>query len=165
MVDATDAQQEGPFSAERTGTVPVLQLARLCFGGRFDKQDIERMLIVEGGLSSYLGTTELIEVERRIAAGDEKAALVFEALAYQIAKEIGAMAAVLEGRIDAVLMTGGMAHSHKLVAVVSKSVDWIAPVIVYPGEEELQALAEGALRVLRREESAKTVNQPHQGVI
>jgi butyrate kinase len=159
MVDATDAQQEGPFSSERAGTVPVLRLARLCFDGRYDKQDIERMLIVEGGLSSYLGTTDLVEVERRIAGGDEKAALVFDALAYQIAKEIGAMAAVLEGRVDAVLITGGMAHSKKLVGAVCKSVDWIAPVIVYPGEEELQALAEGALRVLRHEETAKTMNQ------
>ena len=159
MVDATDAQQEGPFSSERAGTVPVLQLARLCFDGRYDKQDVERILIVEGGLSSYLGTTDLVEVERRIAGGDEKAALVFDALAYQIAKEIGAMAAVLEGRVDAVLITGGMAHSKKLVGAVCKSVDWIAPVIVYPGEEELQALAEGALRVLRHEETAKTMNQ------
>ena len=159
MIDATDAQQEGPFSSERAGTVPVLQLARLCFDGRYGKQDIERMLIAEGGLSSYLGTTELVEVERRIAEGDEKAALVFEALAYQIAKEIGAMAAVLEGRVDAILITGGMAHSQKLLAAVRKSVEWIAPVHVYPGEEELQALAEGALRVLRREETAKTMNQ------
>jgi len=159
MVDATDAQQEGPFSSERAGTVPVLQLARLCFDGRYDKQDVERMLIVEGGLSSYLGTTDLVEVERRIAGGDDKAALVFEALAYQIAKEIGAMAAALDGRVDAVLITGGMAHSKKLVGSVSKSAAWIAPVFVYPGEEELQALAEGALRVLCHEETAKKMNQ------
>jgi butyrate kinase len=162
MVDATDAQQEGPFSSERAGTVPVLQLARLCFDGRYDKQDVERMLIVEGGLSSYLGTTDLVEVERRIAGGDDKAALVFEALAYQIAKEIGAMAAALDGRVDAVLITGGMAHSKKLAGAVSKSAAWIAPVFVYPGEEELQALAEGALRVLCREETAKTMNQSHR---
>jgi len=159
MVDATDAQQEGPFSTERAGTVPALQLARLCFDGRYDKQDVERMLIAEGGLSSYLGTTDLIEIERRIAGGDKRAALVFEALAYQIAKEIGAMAAALDGRVDAVLITGGMAHSKNLIGAVCKSVDWIAPVVVYPGEEELQALAEGALRVLHHEEPAKTMNQ------
>ena len=108
------------FPRSAPAPCPSFELARLCFDGRYNKQDIERMLIVEGGLSSYLGTTELIEVERRIAARDEKAALVFEAMAYQIAKEIGAMASALEGRVDAILISGGMAHSQKLVAAVRK---------------------------------------------
>lgn len=164
MVDATDAQQEGPFSPERAGSVPALKLARLCFSGRYDKRQIERMLVGEGGLFSYLGTTDLVEVERRIAAGDAKSALVFEAMAYQIAKEIGAMAAVLEGRVDAIVLTGGMAHSSALVEKIIAATQWIGPVKVYPGEEELVALAEGALRVLRGEEAAKNFNQQKAAV-
>ena len=159
MIDATDAQQEGPFSPERAGGVPALKLARLCFSGRYDRRQIERMLVGEGGLSAYLGTTDLKEVERRIAAGDEKAALVFEAMAYQIGKEIAAMAAALEGRIDAIVLTGGMAHSEALVGRIEKAAGWIAPVTVYPGEEELLALTEGVLRVLRGEEPAKALGK------
>ncbi|HUO99613.1 MAG TPA: butyrate kinase [Rhizomicrobium sp.] len=160
MIDATDAQQEGPFSSERAGAVPALKLVRLCFSGAYDQRQVERMLIGEGGVFSHLGTTDLVEVERRIAQGDEKAALVFDAMAYQIAKEIGAMAAVLEGSVDAILLTGGMAHSNALVGKIRKATEWIAPVTVYPGEEELLALAEGALRVLRGEETAKELCEP-----
>ena len=159
MIDATDAQQEGPFSPERAGSVPVLKLARLCFSGCYDKRQVERLLVGESGLFSYLGTTDLIEVEQRIAAGDEKAALVFEAMAYQIGKEIGAMATVLHGRVDAILLTGGMAYSQALVGRVAAASGWIAPVMVYPGEEELLALAEGTLRVLRGEEEAKLLSK------
>ena len=118
---------------------------------------MEGLLFREGGLYSYLGTKDLMEVERRIAGGEAKAKTVFDAMAYQIAKEIGAMAAVLRGRVDAVLFTGGMAHSQRLVALLSDSVSWIAPATVYPGEDELQALVEGALRVLRHEEQSKTL--------
>jgi butyrate kinase len=155
MVDITDAREEGPFSADRSGTVPVYELVELCFSGHYTQQQAERLVSGEGGLYSYLGTRELIEVERRIASGDAKAALVFDAMAYQITKEIGAMAAALRGRVDAVLLTGGMAHSKKLIEKLKDSVSWIAPIAVYPGEDELQALAEGALRVLRGEEEAR----------
>lgn len=159
MIDATDAQQEGPFSPERSGSVPVLKLARLCFSGRYDQRQVERLLVGEGGLISYLGTTDLVEVERRIGAGDGKAALVFEAMAFQIGKEIGAMATVLHGRVDAILLTGGMAHSQKLTALVTEATGWIAPVNIYPGEEELLALVEGTLRVLTGEETAKVLTK------
>jgi butyrate kinase len=118
---------------------------------------VEGLLFREGGLYSYLGTKDLMEVERRIAGGEAKAETVFDAMAYQIAKEIGAMAAVLQGRVRAVLFTGGMAHSERLVSLLTESVGWIAPITVYPGEDELQALMEGALRVLRHEEQAKTL--------
>ena len=155
MVDVTDAQEEGPFSAERAGSVPVWQLVRLCFDGKHDRRAVEKMLVGDGGLQSYLGTKDLIEVEKRIAAGDEQAALVYDAMVYQIAKEIGAMATVLAGDVDALLLTGGMAHSKRLVEKVRQRIAWIAPVVaVYPGEEELPALAEGAARVLRGEEAA-----------
>jgi butyrate kinase len=152
MIDVTNSREEGPFSTERAGAVPAMELVRLSFSGRWTRAEVENLLFREGGLYSYLGTKDLAEVERRIAAGDAKAALAWDAMVYQIGKEIGAMAAVLAGRVDAVLITGGMAHSERLVKALRAYVEWIAPGHVYPGEDELQALAEGALRVLRGEE-------------
>ena len=157
MVDVTNSREEGAFSTERAGGVPAMQLVDLCFSGKHTKKQVEGLLFREGGLYSYLGTKDLLEVEHRIAAGEAKAKTVFSAMVYQIAKEIGAMAAVLHGQVDAVLFTGGMAHSQRLVSLLSESVSWIAPITVYPGEDELQALMEGALRVLRHEEQAKTL--------
>ena len=154
MIDST-AVQEGPFSADRTGELPVIELAKLCFSGRYSLSEVERLLFGEGGIYSYLGTRDLQEVERRIEAGDALATKVFNALVYQIAKAIGSMSTVLEGRIDGLLITGGMAHSSRLIAKLLDSVHWIAPVTIYPGEDELLAMAEGALRVLRGEESAQ----------
>ncbi len=154
MIDATNSREEGAFSTERAGGVPAMQLLDLCFAGKHTRKQIEAMLCRDGGLQSYLGTKDLGEAERRIAAGDTHAATVFNAMAYQTAKEVGGMAAVLSGRVDAILFTGGMAHSERLVATLSERVQWIAPIVLYPGEDELQALAEGALRVLRGEESA-----------
>lgn len=155
MVDATNSREEGAFSTERAGTVPVMKLVELCFSGQYNYKQIEAMLFREGGLYSYLGTKDLVEVEKWIAAGDKHAALVYSGMVYQIAKEIGAMATVLRGRVDAILLTGGMAHSLKLVAELSSQIQWIAPVHVYPGEDELQALAEGVLRVLGGEEQPR----------
>ncbi len=154
MLDVTNSREEGAFSTERAGTVPMMKLVELCFSGKYTAKQVETMLFREGGLASYLGTKDLVEVENRIAAGDETAMLVFQAMVYQIAKEIGAMATVISGNVDAILLTGGMAHSQKLVAALGQSIAWIAPVHVYPGEDELQALAEGVLRVLRGQESA-----------
>ena len=155
MVDVNNSREEGPFSTERAGSVPTMLLVDLCFSGKHTRREIEDRLFREGGLYSYLGTKDLTEVERRIVAGDSTASLAWEAMICQIAKEIGAMATVLQGRADAVLVTGGMAHSERLVEKLRASVEWIAPVRVYPGEDELQALAEGALRVLRGEEVAR----------
>lgn len=154
MVDVTNSREEGAFSTERAGTVPAMKLVELCFSGKYTYKQVEALLFREGGLYSYLGTKDLVEIERRIAAGGKTAELVFDAMVYQIAKEIGAMAAALGGGLDAVLLTGGMAKSDKLVADLKAHINWIAPVHVYPGEDELQALAEGALRVLRGEEQA-----------
>ena len=159
MIDATNSREEGAFSTERAGGVPAMQLVDLCFSGKYTRSQVEDMLFREGGLYSYLGTKDLAEVERRIASGDDRAALVFAAMAYQIAKEIGAMAAVLRCRVDAILVTGGMAHSERLVAELTNYVRWIAPITAYPGEDELQALAEGVLRVLRGEEKAREFAQ------
>jgi butyrate kinase len=155
MIDQINAGQEGTFSTERSGGIQLLKVIRLCFSGKYTEKSLWNLLNREGGLYSYLGTRDLREVEQRIEAGDSKAALVFGAMAYQIAKDIGEMATVLCGRVDAILLTGGMARSERLVGQLRRSIEWIAPVAVYPGEDELQALAEGALRVLRHEEQAR----------
>ncbi|MGG3574843.1 butyrate kinase [Bacillus gobiensis] len=146
---------EGPFSRERAGTVPTGDLVDLCFSGQYYKDEVIKMLIGGSGLAGYLGTTQADSVETMIEEGNEKARLVYEAMTYQIAKEIGAAAAVLQGTVDAVILTGGLAHSKLIVENIRRYVDWIADVHVVPGENELQALAEGALRVLNGQENAK----------
>lgn len=154
MVDASNAREEGPFSMERAGGVPVLQLAALATQQGMTYAQLERLLFREGGVYSYLGTRDLRDVLTRIEVGDQTAALVLDALLYQTAKEAGAMAAVLEGRVDAVLLTGGLVHAPEVAEQLTSRLRWVAPVHVYPGEDELRALAEGALRVLRGEERA-----------
>jgi butyrate kinase len=154
MID-NNTPEEGPLGPDRTGWLPVRELIKLCFNGEYSETQLDRKVFGEGGLFAYLGTRDLEEIEHRIDAGDKKAAAVYEAMIYQIAKETGAMAAVLEGRVDALLLTGGMAHSERLVGKLRKYIEWIAPITVYPGEDELQALAEGVFRVLKGEEQAK----------
>ncbi len=156
MIDVTNSREEGAFSTERAGTVPVMQLVDLCFSRKCARNEAEALLFREGGLQSYLGTKDLVEVEKCIASGDARAKTVFDAMVYQIAKDIGAMATVLHGKVDAVLITGGMAYSERLVAGLRERIGWIAPVAVYAGEDELQALVEGVLRVLRGEEPARS---------
>lgn len=155
MIDGNLAGQEGPFSTERCGGLQLLKVLELCFSGAYTQRALEDALIRDGGIYSYLGTRDLREVERRMACADPGATLIFEAMVDQIAKQIGAMAAVLDGRVDAILLTGGMAFSEKLASRLRERVAWLAPVALYPGEHELQALAEGALRVLRGEETAR----------
>lgn len=146
---------EGPFSPERAGTVPIGDLVSLCFSGQYYREEITKMLVGQGGLVGYLGTNDAVKVEKMIEAGDEKAKLVYSAMAYQVAKEIGAASAVLNGKVDAIIITGGLAYGKNFVKEISDRISWIADVIVQPGEDELQALAEGALRVLRGEEKEK----------
>ncbi len=147
--------EEGPFGVDRSGALPMRPLIKACFSGVYTQQQIENLVFGEGGIASYLGTKDLIEVERRIVSGDTKAALVFQAMIYQIAKEAGAMAAVLRGKVDAVLLTGGMAHSERVVRLLSEYIAWIAPISVYPGDDELRALSEGVFRVLDGDEQPK----------
>lgn len=146
---------DGPFSPERAGTVPVGDLVSLCFSGQYYRDEIMKKLVGHGGLMAYLETNDALEVEKRIEAGDQEALFVFEAMAYQIAKEIGSMSAVLKGKVDAIALTGGLAYGKEFVSFISEKVNWIADVMVYPGENELQALSEGTLRVLRQEETPK----------
>ena len=155
MVDVTNSREEGAFSTERSGSVPVMKLVDLCFSGEHTRDELERMIFREGGLFAYLGTKDLQLALDRENDGDERAQLVVDAMAYQIAKEIGAMASVLKGQIDATLITGGMAHAEAFVVDLRARIDWIAPIHVYPGEDELRALAEGALRVLDGTEDAQ----------
>ena len=154
MIDSNSIE-EGPFGVDRSGGLPVRALVKLCFSGKYTQEQLDRHVFGDGGLFAYLGTRDLVEVERRIDAGDEEAALVFNAMVHQICKEAGAMAAVLKGKVDALLLTGGMAYSERVVSLLRSSLDWIAPIRVYPGEDELQALAEGVFRVLSGEEQAK----------
>jgi butyrate kinase len=158
MIDSNSIE-EGPFGPDRTGGLPVRSLIKLCFSGSYTQAETDRRVFGEGGLFAYLGTRDLRLVEQRMEEGDTKATAVFEALVYQIAKEIGAMAMVLQGKVDAVLLTGGMAHSARMVESLQNYVKWVAPVHVYPGEDELQALAEGVFRVLDGEEIAKRLEE------
>ncbi len=156
MVDVVNPQDEGPFAGDRCGGVPATALIDLCFAPGADKRALRKRLFGDGGLSSYLGTRDVREAAERAARGDEQAALVLDAMAYQVAKAIGELAAVLDGKVDAVLLTGGAAHGEGLVGAIRRRVEWIAPVFVYPGEDELLALAEGAQRVVAGEERAKS---------
>ncbi|MGN1399969.1 MAG: butyrate kinase [Bacillus sp. (in: firmicutes)] len=146
---------DGPFSPERAGTVPAGDLVKLCYSGDYYREEVLKKLVGQGGLAGYLGTSDAVKVEKMIKAGHKEAALLYEAMAYQVAKEIGSASAVLQGRIDAIILTGGLAYGKEFVRKISERVDWIADVITHPGENELQALAEGALRILRGEEKAK----------
>ncbi|MCM3114747.1 butyrate kinase [Neobacillus sp. MER 74] len=146
---------DGPFSPERSGTVPVGDLVALCYSGEYYREEIMKMLVGQGGLVGYLGTNDAVKVEQRIAAGDKEAMFIYDAMAYQVAKEIGAASAVLSGKVDAIVLTGGLAYGKGFVKSITDRINWIADVMVQPGENELQALAEGALRVLRGEEEGK----------
>jgi butyrate kinase len=154
MIDQ-NTPEEGPFGPDRSGWLPVRELIKLCFSGLYNERQLDRLVFGEGGLYAYLGTRNLQEIESRADSGDVQAAAVYDAMIYKIAKEAGAMAAVLEGRVDAVVLTGGMAHSQRLVSRLRAYIEWIAPVTVYPGEDELRALAEGVFRVLDGEEQPK----------
>ncbi|RKY80416.1 butyrate kinase [candidate division KSB1 bacterium] len=155
IIDVNDALSAGPFSPNRTGTLPLQGFISLCFSGKYSEDQIRQMVAKEGGLIAYLGTADAKEIEQRIKSGDHRAEEVSEAMAYQIAKEIGAMATVLKGNLDAIILTGGLARWTRLVNWISERVGFIAPVQVLPGEFEMEAMALGALRVLRGEEIAK----------
>jgi len=153
IVDTNNANSGGPFSPTRAGTLPTQPLIKLCLSGQHDAGALKKMTTKEGGLMAHLGTMDAREVEARVAGGDEKARLVYEAMAYQVAKEIGAMAAALGGGLDGVVLTGGLAHSEQFCGWVERRVAFLGPLFRFPGEFEMEALALGALRVLRGEEA------------
>ncbi len=156
VIDVNQALDgDGPFSPERSGTLPVGALVKACFSGKYTEADVKKMVKGEGGLVAYMGTNSAYDVEKKMEAGDKKAEEVFEAMAYQTAKEVGAMYAVLKGDVEAILVTGGIAHSKWFVNKIEERVGKFAPLHTYPGEDEMWALASNGLRVLRGETEPK----------
>ena len=156
-VDVNNALNgEGPFSPERSGSLPMGQLVKMCFSGLYTEAQINRMMVGKGGISAHLGTNSAKEISDRAQAGDEKAKLIYSAMAYQVAKAIGEYAVVLDGDVNAILITGGIAYDEYFVKMIEDKVKFIAKVIAYPGEDELLALAQGGLRVLKGIEKPKT---------
>lgn len=156
VIDVNNALNgEGPFSPERSGTLPAGMLIEICFSGEYSKSEVDRMVVGEGGFVSFLGTNNAHEVQKRAESGDEKARFYQEALFYQVAKIIGEMAVVLEGKVDAILLTGGLAFNSSIEDYIKLKAGFIAPVYCYPGEDELEALAMNALRVARGEVEPK----------
>ncbi|HQB63278.1 MAG TPA: butyrate kinase [Sedimentibacter sp.] len=149
------SDDEGPFSPERAGRVPCRDLINLCYSGKFDKKTMQRKLRGNGGLKAYLNTIDARQVETMIQEGNEYAKLIYEAMAYQIAKGIGDLATVVEGKVDAIILTGGIAYSKMLTSWIKNRVSFISHVEIMPGENEMEALAYGALRVLKGEEKAR----------
>jgi butyrate kinase len=147
---------EGPMAPTRSGALPAVDLMDLCFSGKYTREDMYKRITKSGGFVDHLGTSDAIEVNEMIAAGNKYAKLVYDAFQYQIAKEIGAMAVALKGQVDAIILTGGISHDKGLVANLTEQVGWIAPIEVRAGEFEMEALAAGACRVLSGEEEAKT---------
>ena len=155
IVDVFNALDgDGAFSPERAGAVPSGELIRLCFSGKYTEKEMIKQLVGKAGYNAYLGTNDARDVEKAVAEGDEKATLIYNAFVYQVAKDIGAQATVLNGKVDRIIFTGGIAYQKSLIEDMEKKVGFIAPFTVYPGEDEMLALAQGALRVLNGEEEA-----------
>ncbi len=156
IVDVNDSLDgEGPFTPERSGTLPAGELAALCFSGAYTHDEVKKMLTGKGGLTAYLGTNDAREVEERISAGDDRARLIMDAMIYQVSKEIGAMFTVLKGNADAIILTGGIAYNNRTNDAIIERVGKLAPVSIYPGEDEMEALALNGLMVVRGEITAK----------
>ena len=156
VVDVNNALDgEGPFSPERSGTLPAGALAKLCFSGAYTLEQVQKMILGGGGMVAHLGTNQFTTVCDWVNEGREDARLIVDAMAYNIAKSIGAMAVTLKGVVDAILITGGMAHDKPFVQLIREQVAFLGPVVVYPGEDEMAALSMNGLAVLRGEEAAK----------
>lgn len=145
---------DGAFSPERAGAVPNGALVKMCFSGKYTEKEVYSKLVGKGGFNAYLGTNDMREVTKMANGGDAHAQEVKDAFIYQVAKDIGSMACVLEGKVDQIIVTGGIAYGAEVIAALKEKAEWIAPFTVYPGEDELLALAQGALRVMNGEEKA-----------
>ncbi len=146
---------DGAFSPERAGSVPSGALVKMCFSGKYTEKEVYSKLVGKGGLNAYMGTNDMREVNKKCEEGDAKANEIREAFLLQVSKDIGSMACVLNGKVDQIIVTGGIAYGQEIVAKLKERAEWIAPFTVYPGEDELLALAQGALRVINGEEEAK----------
>jgi butyrate kinase len=156
MIDAVNPAEEGAFSADRSGGLPTLQVARYICENNLPYKTFEKTVFGSGGLFSYLGSKDFLKIKDKYLAGDRETMEVVQAMAYQVAKEAGALSTVVNGRVDAILVTGGIAFNEFFVELIRQRIQFVAPLHVYPGEDEMQALAEGVLRVLSGEETAKT---------
>lgn len=155
VVDVFNALDgDGAFSPERAGAVPPGALVKMCFSGKYTEKEVYKKLVGGGGFNAYVGTNDARVVEDRVMQGDKEAEMLYNAFIYQVCKNIGAQAAVLEGNVDQIVVTGGIAYSKLVIAEFTKRIGWIAPLTVYPGEDELLALAQGALRVMNGDEQA-----------
>lgn len=156
VIDVNNALDgEGPFSPERSGGLPVGSLVKLCFSGKYTIDEMKKKINGQGGVVAYLNSNNMKEVGERAESGDSEAKLVQESMSYQVAKEIGKCAAILSGKVDAIILTGGIAYSKDITNYIKERVEFISEVVVYPGEDEMLALTEGALRVLDGEEVAR----------
>ncbi|MBW2631951.1 MAG: butyrate kinase [Deltaproteobacteria bacterium] len=155
VIDSTHGLEEGPLTPERAGSLPTLKLVDLALSGEYTRDEMRKKLTGNGGISAYLGVTNAMKVEKRIKKGDKTAEIVYQAMAYQTAKEIGSMSTVLKGRVNGIILTGGLAHSTMLTEWIEQRTRFIAPIFVYPGEDEMAAMATGALRVLLGKETVK----------
>ncbi len=160
VVDVNNANDGNPISPTRAGGLPSSQLVKLCYSGKYTEKEMGDLCKKRGGATAYMGTSDMLEVEKMEDAGDEMAKLINEAMAYGVVKEVGAMSAVLAGEVDAIYITGSMAYNKKFVKYITDKVSWIVggedKVLVYPGEDEMWALAEGVKRVLDGEEEPRT---------
>ena len=156
VIDVNNALNgEGPFSPERSGTLPAGQLVQLCFSGDYTEKEILNKLKGNGGLTAYLGTADGNKIEQMIESGDKSAKLIYNAMAYQVAKEIGALSAVLSGNVDGIVLTGGLAYSSILIDKIREHIDFIGRIFVFPGENEIDALRDAAIRILTGKEDPK----------
>lgn len=155
---------DGPFSPERSGSVPGLELIRLCYSGNYSEAEMMKKIRGKGGMAAHLGTSDCLTIEEMIRSGDKHAELIFNAQAYQIAKAVGLLSVALKGKCDAIILTGGMAHSKMLTDWIASYVSYIAPVVIMPGENEMEALALGGLRIFRGEEAVREYRLPKGGV-
>lgn len=155
VVDVFNALDgDGAFSPERAGGVPSGALIKMCFSGKYTEKEVYGKIVGKGGFNDYLGTNDMREVEKMVDAGDKKAEAIREAFILQVTKDMGSMACVLDGKVDQIIVTGGIAYDQYVVSALREKAEWIAPFTVYPGEDELLALAQGALRVINGEEKA-----------
>ncbi len=156
VIDVNNALDgDGPFAPERSGSLPVGDLAKLCFSGKYTLPQVMDMIRGKGGVVAYLGSNNMLEIQKRASAGDAECALILDGLIYQVSKEIGVCAVVLRGHVDAIVLTGGLAFNESICAEISNYISWIGKIIILAGEEEMEALAHGGLRVLNGEEDAK----------
>lgn len=159
VIDSNDGMGEGPFTPERSGSLPMQQFAELCYSGKYTLKQVRKMLTGKGGMTAYLGTNSAAKAQEMAIGGDKVAEEVYEAMVYQIAKEIGAQATVLEGNFDGIVLTGGLAYSDYFCQHITKRISFLGKILRYPGEDEIMALVEGAYRALTGDEPAKVYPQ------